>query len=847
MPDITSSTHLNTRGIAPTPRIIKRAATTLPSCFGRQADVPGWLEYLVYSMYIAYYGALLSCVRRACRDRPVRTLQASRSSGLPPEHSRRASPVGAVSVCFRAGRKAGRLEALQDSRDVAAPALVGATCACGGTAEVAEPSHAIRQRLRTAGDTVHGHKGPVSSSWNRRAMTGTSVGLVALIVVVTVGSLVTSNAARTSALALRIASTYGHAAAAIAAEESLERKYRLQPGPVPRAAHTAAEASLEHAMHQVAVLGASADRNLAKVVLREHNAYVAASAQLFLSVDRHDPVAVTNAIDTRTVDPVFGVMEAQVYNAAALHESSALSAAASVSGTGRLVVLVDLVTLLAAIGVVAAGALVVIRYQRDLHSESEHNRYQALHDPLTDLPNRTLFQDRTGVALRTAARSGATVAVLLLDLNRFKEVNDTLGHQYGDHLLLQVADRLRYSLREADSVARLGGDEFAILLPISGWDEALAATQRVGAALHDPFSMYDITLDVDASIGIALAEPGDDVETLLRHADVAMYEAKAAHHLFARYESSRDDNNLTRLVLLGDLRRAIAAGELTLHYQPKINARTGMLSSVEALVRWQHDTRGLLQPDEFIPLAESTAIIHALTTEVLRLALSQARKWADAGRSIPVAVNISARSLLDPSFPAQVQELLDAHGVAPHLLSLELTETAVMTDRDLALTVLRALDFMGVSLSIDDFGTGYSSMSYLKTLPVKELKIDRSFVMGMANDHDSAVIVRSAVDLGHNLGMTVVAEGVQDGITRSDLADMGCDLVQGYQICSPIPAKELELWIETHLTTNSSPPPSVHGDEKILGRGQVEVPGNGQLKVASPSRLDRSGRTVSVH
>jgi diguanylate cyclase len=669
---------------------------------------------------------------------------------------------------------------------------------------------------------------PIPSSWNRWAMTGTSVGLVALIVVVTVGSVVTSNAARTSALAVRMASTYGHAAAAIAAEESLERKYRLQPGPVPRAGHAAAEASLEQAMHQVAVLGGSVDRNLAKVVLREHSAYVAASAQLFLSVDRHDPVAVTNAIDTRTVDPVFSVMEGQVYNAAALHDSGALSAAASVSGIGRFVVLVDLVTLLAAIGLVAGGAVILTRYQRNLHFESEHNRYQALHDPLTDLPNRTLFQDRTSVALRAAARSSATVAVLLLDLNRFKEVNDTLGHQYGDHLLLQVADRLRGSLRDSDSVARLGGDEFAILLPISGWQEALAATQRVDAALHDPFSIHDITLDVDASIGIALAEPGDDVETLLRHADVAMYEAKAAHHTFARYEASRDDNDLSRLVLLGDLRRAIATGELTLHYQPKISTSTGALNSVEALVRWPHPTLGLLPPDEFIPLAENTAIIHALTTEVLRLALSQARKWADAGRSIPVAVNISARSLLDPRFPAHVQDLLDAHGVAPCLLSLELTETAVMADHDLALAVLKALDSMGVSLSIDDFGTGYSSMSYLKTLPVKELKIDRSFVMGMANDPDSAVIVRSAVDLGHNLGMTVVAEGVQDSITRSDLTDMGCDLVQGNQICGPIPAKELELWLATYLVTNSSPPPIVHSHEKVPGNGQAEeVPGTG--------------------
>src|SRR3984957_3713175 len=671
-------------------------------------------------------------------------------------------------------------------------------------------------------------RGRISDSWNRWAIIGASLGLVALIGVVTVGSLVTSNAAGTSARAVRIAVAYGHAAAAVAAEESLERKYRLQPGPGPKAAHAAAEDALERAMRQVAVLGDMTDVNLPRVVLREHQAYVAASAQLFLSVDRHDPAAVTNSIDSRTVDPIFHAMENQVYSAAAKHESAALSATASVRRISRFVLIVDLVTLLAGIGLVVGGAVVVTRYQRALYSESEHNRYQALHDPLTDLPNRTLFQDRTSVALRMAARSGATVAVLLLDLNRFKEVNDTLGHQYGDLLLLQVADRLRGSLRDADSVARLGGDEFAILLPISGWEEALAAAQRVGAALRDPFSMNDLALDVDASIGIALAEPGDDVETLLRHADVAMYGAKAAHHPFARYERARDDNNLSRLVLLGDLRRAIANRELTVHYQPKVNTRTGVLSSVEALVRWHHPTMGLRQPDEFIPLAENTAIIHALTTEVLRLALSQVRKWADAGRSIPVAVNISARSLLDPRFPAHVQELLDAHGVAPQLLRLELTETAVMADRDLALTVLQTLDSMGVSLSIDDFGTGYSSMSYLKTMPVKELKIDRPFVMGMANDSDSAVIVRSAVDLGHNLGMTVVAEGVEDTATRSDLGDMGCDLVQGYQICRPIPAKELELWIDTYLAVNSSPPPIARSHGEVSGNGRAgEVSGTG--------------------
>jgi diguanylate cyclase (GGDEF)-like protein len=646
-------------------------------------------------------------------------------------------------------------------------------------------------------------------------MTGTGIGLVALIIVVSAGSLATIRSSATSAFAVRIGIAYAAAVNATAAEESLERQYRLEPGPGVKAAHAAAEAALGQAMRQVAVLGDRADQSLAREVLREQAGYAAASARVFRSVDRHDRAAVTSAMVTRTLNPVFAAMQGQIYGAAAQHEAEAFGAAQSVHGTARMVLLVDLATLLAAIGLVIGVAVVVTRYQRDLHTESEHNRYQSLHDPLTDLPNRTLFQDRTGVALRTAARSGATVAVLLLDLNRFKEVNDTLGHQYGDHLLLQVAERLKQSLRDSDSVARLGGDEFAVLLPVSGSRAARVAAQRVGAAFHDPFTIYDITLDVDASIGIALAEPGDDVETLLRHADVAMYEAKAAHQLFASYEPSRDDNKLSRLVLLGDLRRAIAHGELVLHYQPKISTGTGALSSVEALVRWQHPTLGLLPPDKFIPLAENTGIIHALTTEVLRLALSQARKWADAGRLIPVAVNISARSLLDPRFPAHVAELLESHGVAPCLLSLELTETAVMTDHALALAVLQALDAMGVSLSIDDFGTGYSSMSYLKTLPIKELKIDRSFVMGMTREPGSAVIVRSAIDLGHNLGMTVVAEGVEDGLTRSDLAGMGCDLVQGYEICRPVPARELERWMETHVVSGSPPP--APSREKVRG------------------------------
>ena len=377
----------------------------------------------------------------------------------------------------------------------------------------------------------------------------------------------------------------------MAAEESLERKYRLQPGPTTLAAHTAAEQSLQQAMDQGAGLGDEADRRLAVVVLNEDRAYASASARLFASVDRHDPVAVTNAIDATSVDPVFGVMETQIYQAAAQNETEALAATARVRQVGDLALLLDVACLAAGIGLVAAAAIIVARYQGALRAESDHNLHQALHDSLTQLPNRALFQERTGAALSAAEHSGASVAVMLLDLNRFKEVNDTLGHQYGDDLLVQVAARLTGTLQADDSVARLGGDEFAVLLPGSTWDDTVAAAEHIGATLHAPFVVQGVALDVDASIGIAIAEPDDDVDDVLRHADVAMYRAKADHHLFARYEASRDINSLSRLVLLGDLRRAISGGQLVLHYQPKIDAATEVLRSAEALVRWQHPTR----------------------------------------------------------------------------------------------------------------------------------------------------------------------------------------------------------------------------------------------------------------
>ena len=422
---------------------------------------------------------------------------------------------------------------------------------------------------------------------------------------------------------------------------------------------------------------------------------------------------------------------------------------------------------------------------------------QAFTDQLTGLANRALLHDRTGQAIRLAGRQGLTAALLLLDLDRFKEVNDTLGHHHGDLLLQQVAERLNGSLRSSDTVARLGGDEFAVLLPqITGVQEATVVAEKLSAAIEAPFTIDGLTLDVDASIGVAVyPDHATDANELLQRADVAMYATKATHTGYTVYDSTLDQHNPRRLGLLGQLRRALAAGELVVHYQPKADARSNRILGVEALVRWQHPEHGLLGPGEFIPLAETTGLIRPLTSYVLDAALRQCRAWLDAGHHLSMAVNLSTRCLLDLTLPDQITQLLEDTAVAPDRLLLEITESAIMTDPTRALEILNRLHALGVQLAIDDFGTGYSSMAYLKSLPVDELKVDRSFVKHLRDNQNDAVIVRSTVDLGHNLGLRVVAEGVEDEATFEELATLGCDTMQGYFVAKPMPAPELGAWL----------------------------------------------------
>jgi len=434
--------------------------------------------------------------------------------------------------------------------------------------------------------------------------------------------------------------------------------------------------------------------------------------------------------------------------------------------------------------------------------EIEH---QALHDALTDLPNRTLFHDRVEQALRAARRTGGGVCVMLIDLDRFKEVNDTLGHASGDVLLQEVARRLRAPVRESDTVARLGGDEFGVLATgIATPTEAIVLAEKLREALAEPIAVGGLALEVESSIGIAIApEHGLDVDTLIRHADVSMYVSKRTHSP-AVYSPETDHHSRVRLTLVADLRRALERAELVVYYQPQACATTGVVRTMEALVRWEHPVHGLLTPDQFVPVAEQTGLIRPLTLYMLDAALRQCAAWRREGYDLAVAVNVTGRDLLDLHFPDQVAAAIARAGVAPDALELEITESTIMTDAARARSVLVQLSELGVRLAIDDFGSGHSSLGYLKRLPIDVLKIDRSFVMNMADGSDDAVIVRSTIDLGHNLGLEVVAEGVETEEALAQLTQLGCDSVQGYFLGRPQPTDAVE-WLVRRLARRLPP------------------------------------------
>jgi diguanylate cyclase (GGDEF)-like protein len=434
----------------------------------------------------------------------------------------------------------------------------------------------------------------------------------------------------------------------------------------------------------------------------------------------------------------------------------------------------------------------------ELHALYKALENMAFTDTLTGMANRALFYNRLEQAVLNMQRYKSQFAVFMMDLDRFKNINDTLGHHFGDQILQEVAQRLQGVLRKSDTVARLGGDEFAALLPSVEYEDGITiVAEKIVEVMSKPIVIEGHSLTIGVSIGVVhCPRDGDNPNLLMRRADVAMYKAKRQSKGYLFYEQSMDSHSLFELTMEAELRKAVEAGSFELHYQPKIDIQSKRILGVEALIRWIHPEHGFIAPDQFIPLAEQSGLIHPITEWVLNTALAQANKWQRQGMDIGVAVNLSAYSLNDATLLDMVATALAVSDVPARLLTLELTESAIMSDASCALDILTRLDAMGVRLSVDDFGTGYSSLAYLKRLPVDEIKIDKSFVMDMMEDANDAVIVRSTIDLAHNMGMKVVAEGIENSEIWDRLSELHCNMGQGFYMCRPCQAKDLAQWLE---------------------------------------------------
>ena len=442
------------------------------------------------------------------------------------------------------------------------------------------------------------------------------------------------------------------------------------------------------------------------------------------------------------------------------------------------------------------GIVITSRDITERVAMEEALRYQSQYDSLTGMPNSAQFIEILERETPTAQVEQKSMAVLVLDIDRFKDVNDTFGHHHGDLLVQQVGIRLQQIVPAPDVVSRLSGDEFAILLLQADEARAEAVASAIHHALEEPCNVDGYPVQIDVSIGASLYPAhANDAITLLRRADMTMYAAKQSHDGYALFQSAFEQYNPQRLSLISELRRAIATGELRLYYQPKIDLQSRASGSVEALIRWQHPSRGLIAPDQFIPLAEQTGLIAPLSHWVLEEAMRQCREWIRAGQKLRVSVNLSALNLRDATLPKTIAAMLEHYHVPAHLLCIELTESAVMTDPHRSLDILAQIFALGVHISIDDFGTGYSSLAYLKQLPIDELKIDRSFVQHMTTNNADATIVRSTINLAHSFGLSVVAEGVEDVATLELLSTLHCDLAQGYYMSRPLPVEHLERWL----------------------------------------------------
>ncbi|HEU5000013.1 MAG TPA: EAL domain-containing protein [Lapillicoccus sp.] len=516
-----------------------------------------------------------------------------------------------------------------------------------------------------------------------------------------------------------------------------------------------------------------------EIAARDIPAMLAAGAAYF--VVNNSLVAVAVALDTRT--PILEVLKDDVRFQ--LATSSILLGLAPVAAHASQFSVAMLPLLL----------LPILGVHRNAQM-SLHRQHEALHDMLTGLPNRELFRRRLERGLATVRQGDTSMAVLLFDLDHFKEINDTLGHHVGDEVIKEVAGRLRSMAPDGATVSRLGGDEFAVLLPDVDLALAQQQGQRFVEALQIAIDVHGVRMIIAASVGIALApQHADSVETLLKRADIALYRAKSNRGEIQAYRPEIDQHTIERLALLGDLHTAVENDELRLLFQPQVSAGTLDVVAIEALVRWMHPRHGVVKPDVFIPLAENSGLIAPISRWVLEESVAALARWRTSGHDFSMAVNMSARVLSDLDLPGHVADVLDRHGVPASRLTVEVTESTIMADPIRALDVLGQLRAMGVSLAVDDFGTGYSSLAYLRRMEIDELKIDKSFVLQMGVDDNSAIIVRSTVELGHSLGLSVTAEGVEDGPTQDSLVALGCDRIQGFHVSRPLTADALEAWL----------------------------------------------------
>ncbi len=423
--------------------------------------------------------------------------------------------------------------------------------------------------------------------------------------------------------------------------------------------------------------------------------------------------------------------------------------------------------------------------------------HEATHDAITALPNRLLLMDRLEQAIQSALRQKASLAFFILDIDGFKEINDTLGHYSGDRLLKQVVTRLQGTIRKSDTLARVGADEFAILMQVEpSKKNIMHIVRKVQKIFIEPFPLETLAIEVQASIGIAIfPNHGKEMDTIMQRANVALYAAKQDSKKYTIYSKQLDQNSPHRLTMMGELRQAIKNDELILYFQPKVNLHTQKVIGVEALVRWEHPEHGFMTPDEFIPMAERTGLITPLSIWVLNHALAQAEEWHRQNIKLSIAINLSPVTFLDTELPNLIIGMLSLYNIPPNYIILEITESSMINDPSLAMEIMKRLTNSGIKISIDDFGTGYSSLAYLRELPTSEVKIDKSFVTDMLKKDNDAVIVQAIIDLGHNLSLNVVAEGVEDKETAIQLKKLGCDVLQGYYISKPKPNDELLKWL----------------------------------------------------